>query len=66
MRDLASVVPVQKVPGTFTDVIDRARELATGGDCVLLSPACKSFDMFTDYEDRGRTFTKLVRDGVRP
>ena len=66
LRDLASVVPVQKVPGTFTDVIDRARELATGGDCVLLSPACKSFDMFTDYEDRGRTFTKLVRDGVRP
>lgn len=64
-RDLASVVPVQKVPGKFTEVIDRARDLAVAGDCVLLSPACKSFDMFEDYEDRGKTFARLVREGVR-
>jgi UDP-N-acetylmuramoylalanine--D-glutamate ligase len=65
-RDLASVVPIQRVAGKFSEVIERARELASPGDCVLLSPACKSFDMFNDYEDRGRTFAKLARDGARP
>ena len=65
LHDLASVVPVQKVPGKFPDVVARARNLAIAGDCVLLSPACKSFDMFTDYEDRGRTFARLVREAGR-
>jgi UDP-N-acetylmuramoylalanine--D-glutamate ligase len=64
-RDLASVVPIQRVAGKFSEVVARARDLAVAGDCVLLSPACKSFDMFSDYEDRGKTFAKLVRDGVR-
>ena len=61
-RDLSGVAPLQRVAGRFNDVVARARELAVPGDCILLSPACKSFDMFTDYEDRGRTFTRLARD----
>ncbi len=61
-RDLGSVAPIQRVTGRFPDVVERARELAHSGDCVLLSPACKSFDMFTDYEDRGRTFARLVHE----
>jgi UDP-N-acetylmuramoylalanine--D-glutamate ligase len=61
-RDLGGIAPVQRVGGRFTDVVARARELAVAGDCVLLSPACKSFDMFTDYEDRGRTFARLARN----
>lgn len=64
--DLGRIVPVQVVEGPFENVVARARELAASGDCVLLSPACKSFDMFTDYEDRGRTFSRLARrEGAR-
>ena len=61
-RDLGAVTPLQRINGRFPEVVARARELAVPGDCVLLSPACKSFDMFTDYEDRGRTFARLVRN----
>ncbi|OPY77130.1 MAG: UDP-N-acetylmuramoylalanine--D-glutamate ligase [Syntrophorhabdus sp. PtaU1.Bin058] len=37
-----------------------AREVAESGDIVLLSPMCSSFDMFTDYKDRGNTYRKMV------
>ena len=46
--------------GPFRGVVWRARELAEAGDAVLLAPACASFDMFRDYEDRGRQFGQLV------
>jgi UDP-N-acetylmuramoylalanine--D-glutamate ligase len=47
------------------DTLKQAIELAaTGagvGEVVLLSPACASFDMFADYQDRGRQFKALVQ-----
>jgi UDP-N-acetylmuramoylalanine--D-glutamate ligase len=46
----------------FKAAIDRAYELAQSGGNVLLSPACASFDMFDDYEARGREFKRIVKD----
>ena len=44
----------------FDACIALCREKAAEGGCVLLSPACASFDMFKDYEDRGRVFKEKV------
>jgi UDP-N-acetylmuramoylalanine--D-glutamate ligase len=43
------------------DAVERARQLATPGDVVLLSPACASYDMFDNFEHRGREFVKFVQ-----
>lgn len=42
------------------DAVDEAARLARPGDAVLLSPACASFDMFRDYEDRAAAFVTAV------
>ncbi|MEW6067068.1 MAG: UDP-N-acetylmuramoyl-L-alanine--D-glutamate ligase [Nitrospirota bacterium] len=44
------------------DAVNISRNIATKGDVVLLSPACASFDMFVDFEDRGRQFKKSVME----
>jgi len=44
----------------FEKAVSLARELAVPGGAVLLSPACASFDMFKDFEDRGRRFKEIV------
>jgi UDP-N-acetylmuramoylalanine--D-glutamate ligase len=47
---------------TFEDVVAKARMLAKSGSAVLLSPACSSYDMFDNYEQRGATFRALVEE----
>jgi UDP-N-acetylmuramoylalanine--D-glutamate ligase len=47
--------------GTLKEAVELAASGAERGDVVLLSPACASFDMFVDYQDRGRQFKALVQ-----
>ena len=46
---------------TLRDAVELAAREAQPGEVVLLSPACASFDMFADYQDRGRQFKALVQ-----
>lgn len=46
----------------LNSAVIRANSIAAAGDVVLLSPACASFDMFRDFEDRGRQFKKAVME----
>ncbi len=48
--------------GSMQAAVERCRALAQPGWNVLLSPACASFDMFHDYEERGRVFKQIVRN----
>jgi len=45
---------------SFKEAVNKAKDISQSGDIVLLSPACKSFDMFDSYEHRGKEFKRLV------
>ena len=59
-HDLKDHLKVVRLGHDFTEVLTTARSLATAGDAVLLSPACSSYDMFKNYEERGATFRSWV------
>jgi UDP-N-acetylmuramoylalanine--D-glutamate ligase len=46
---------------SMTEAVEEASKIAAAGDVVLLSPACASFDLFKNYEDRGEQFAESVR-----
>jgi UDP-N-acetylmuramoylalanine--D-glutamate ligase len=58
-QDLKGKVKVVR-GGSFAEVLEKARKLTQPGDAVLLSPACSSYDMFRNYEDRGAQFRSRV------
>jgi len=45
---------------TMQEIVNKAKDLARPGDVVILSPACASFDMFKNYQDRGDQFKEVV------
>jgi UDP-N-acetylmuramoylalanine--D-glutamate ligase len=55
-------VPVIINTTSADEAVKSAFHMANPGDVVLLSPACASFDLFNNYEDRGEQFKKAVRD----
>ena len=58
----ADVVPQMYDVTSAQDAVKTAHQIATEGDVVLLSPCCASFDLFKNYEDRGRQFKEAVRN----
>ncbi|HTB24905.1 MAG TPA: UDP-N-acetylmuramoyl-L-alanine--D-glutamate ligase [Puia sp.] len=55
-------VPVIVDTSSAVEAVKNSFQLAAKGDIVLLSPACASFDLFKNYEDRGKQFKEAVRD----
>lgn len=59
-QQLTGIVPDLIETETLTEAVKQARKRAKRGEVVLLSPACSSFDMFENYEDRGKQFKQAV------
>jgi UDP-N-acetylmuramoylalanine--D-glutamate ligase len=58
----ADVVETIIDSASAVEAVKKAYEVSAKGDIVLLSPACASFDLFKNYEDRGEQFKKAVKE----
>jgi UDP-N-acetylmuramoylalanine--D-glutamate ligase len=56
------IVPVITETHSAKEAVEKSYKLAESGNTVLLSPACASFDLFENYEDRGKQFKEAVRN----
>ena len=62
MESFGSMVDIIIETQFMSEAVKIAYKIAEAGDNVLLSPACASFDLFENYEDRGRQFKEAVRN----
>ncbi|WP_330443765.1 UDP-N-acetylmuramoyl-L-alanine--D-glutamate ligase [Flavobacterium sp. C4GT6] len=62
MNAFSNVVDVMVETTNMTEAVRIAQSLAEKGDTVLLSPACASFDLFENYEERGKQFKAAVQN----
>ncbi|WP_417356637.1 UDP-N-acetylmuramoyl-L-alanine--D-glutamate ligase [Flavobacterium sp.] len=62
MNAFSNVVDVMVETTSMTEAVKIAQSLAEKGDTVLLSPACASFDLFENYEERGKQFKAAVQN----
>ena len=58
----SGIVETIVTTNTALDAVQGAFHFAEKGDVVLLSPACASFDLFKNYEDRGTQFKQAVKE----
>ena len=58
---LGDLVPIEEAP-TLEEAVAKAHDMARPKDFVVLSPMCTSFDMFRDYEHRGKRFKEIVSE----
>jgi UDP-N-acetylmuramoylalanine--D-glutamate ligase len=63
-RELAGTVPLATV-STLAEAVAAAASMARPGDVVVFSPACSSFDMFRNFEERGEAFRAAVREFLK-
>ena len=62
IQAFGNVVDIMVETHSMQDAVKVAYRLSEKGDSVLLSPACASFDLFENYEERGRVFKEAVRN----
>ncbi len=62
LKNFSSMVDIIVETQFMSEAVKIAYKIAESGDNVLLSPACASFDLFENYEDRGRQFKEAVRN----
>jgi len=55
-----NVVEMMKYTNNMLEAVKVARQMASEGDTILLSPGCASFDLFENYEARGKAFKDIV------
>ncbi len=59
IKKTGNVPPIYRV-GSLAEAVNKAKEISTPGDVVLLSPACASYDMFVNFVQRGNMFAEMV------